>query len=161
MRVLLLSDTHLTDPKKMPTRLLAEISTSDCVLHAGDFTSFKVVELLETESSFIGVAGNNDSSELQEKLGYKQRFELAGYRIGMVHGDLGVGKTTLDRALNSFADCELDLLIFGHSHQPYLKKHGDTWVVNPGSPTNRRNSPSYSYGLMELGTELQVQLVYY
>jgi predicted phosphodiesterase len=33
--------------------------------------------------------------------------------------------------------------------------------MNPGSPTNRRNSPRYSYGLLELGTELQVQLVYY
>jgi uncharacterized protein len=161
MRVLVLSDTHLTDPKKLPVRLLAEISAADYVLHAGDFTSPKVVALLETESSFIGVAGNNDSSELQAKLGYKQLFVLTGYRIGMVHGDLGVGKTTLDRALNSFADCELDLLIFGHSHQPYLKKHDATWIMNPGSPTNRRNSPRYSYGLLELGTELQVQLVYY
>ncbi len=161
MRVLVLADTHLTDPEKLPANLREEISAADYILHAGDFTGTKIVESLELGRAIRGVAGNNDGPDIQAKFGFKQLFELAGLQIGIVHGDLGRGNTTLQRAMNSFEHCNLDVLIFGHSHQPYLGKHGNTWVMNPGSPTNRRRSPRYSYGLINIGAELELELVYF
>ena len=79
----------------------------------------------------------------------------------MTHGD-GVGGTTLARALAAFAPGEVDVILFGHSHAPYCARHGDVWVMNPGSPTDKRTNPRYSWGVLDLRDgELFPALRYY
>jgi predicted phosphodiesterase len=70
-------------------------------------------------------------------------------RTGMIHGD-GSRKTTLERALDAFAGEAVDVILFGHSHNPYCRLHGAVWLVNPGSPTDKRRNPSYSYAVLEI-----------
>jgi predicted phosphodiesterase len=40
--------------------------------------------------------------------------------------------------------------VFGHSHFPYRGYAGRTLLFNPGSPTDRRASPKFSYGRLVL-----------
>ena len=52
--------------------------------------------------------------------------------------------------------------MFGHSHIPLVERlAGGTWLVNPGSPTDRRRQPTYSWALMTIedGAIASVELV--
>jgi len=160
LRLLVISDTHIPGRAKyLPQILIDELVKADYVIHAGDYTVPQVLDSLDKFFHFTGVAGNNDGPEIQSRLGNKTVIELGGFRIGIVHGDLGTAKTTLDRALEAFDGEELDLLIFGHSHIPYLKRHGEMWVMNPGSPTDRRKNLYYSFGIVELKKQLDPELI--
>ncbi|WP_258871352.1 metallophosphoesterase family protein, partial [Halobacillus trueperi] len=72
-----------------------------------------------------------------------------GYRIGIVHGH-GEKKTTEKRALESFENGAVDVLIYGHSHIPVLRYFKRTLLFNPGSLTDKRRLPMYSFGKLSL-----------
>ena len=150
MRIGVVSDTHLPRfGRRLPPALVEGLQGVERILHLGDLTAPEVLDWLGAIAPVTAIAGNNDPPELHAALGRKRLLTLGGVRIGMVHGD-AKGKTTLERALAAFEDEPLDLLLFGHSHQPYCALHGDRWVLNPGSPTDKRRMPHYSYALLEL-----------
>jgi predicted phosphodiesterase len=33
-------------------------------------------------------------------------------------------------------------VVYGHTHVPQVELRGETWILNPGSPTERRSSPA-------------------
>jgi putative phosphoesterase len=119
----------------------------DRILHLGDFTGAEVPALFEAIAPFDAVAGNNDPPALWERFGRKKIVECGGVRIGMIHGD-GFKKSTLERAVDAFDSEAVDVILFGHSHNPYCARHGGRWIVNPGSPTDKRRNPQYSYATL-------------
>ena len=32
-------------------------------------------------------------------------------------------------------------MVYGHSHLPQIQRHEGVWILNPGSPTERRRAP--------------------
>jgi len=85
------------------------------------------------------------------RFGRRRIVEVASTRLGLVHGDLGVGRTTPERATRSFEPDEVDAVLFGHSHIPLLDRLPDgRLLLNPGSPTDRRRRPRYSWALLEV-----------
>ena len=42
-------------------------------------------------------------------------------------------------------------MVYGHTHLPQVERHGGAWILNPGSPTERRRAPFPS--LIELEVE--------
>ena len=152
MRIGVVSDTHMPRfGRRLPAALHAGLRAEgvELILHLGDFTSLEIVPLFEEIAPFIGVAGNNDGDEIRERFGRRRVLSLAGVTVGMIHGD-GERGTTLRRALQAFAAERPDVIVFGHSHIPYLERHGTTLVLNPGSPTDKRRQPLYTYGILEL-----------
>lgn len=123
----------------------------ELVLHLGDFTEPWTTDLFDSIAPLDGVAGNNDGPELRARFGRRKVLELAGLRVGLIHGDEGRGRTTPERALNAFSGDGIDLVLFGHSHIPLLEWRGPTCLLNPGSPTDRRRHARYSYAVAELG----------
>lgn len=145
----MISDTHV--PKKarvIPQPALDAFRGADLILHAGDLVVPEVIAELQRVAPVVAVAGNNDPPDLAEQLGLVRTVELEGFRIGLTHGHIGVGNSTVGRALSHFpgADC----VIFGHSHIAYQQRHGATLAFNPGSATDRRRSPSCSFGMLYL-----------
>jgi putative phosphoesterase len=122
------------------------------ILHLGDWTAPFVEDLLSAVAPVQGVAGNNDPPELLERLGTRRIVDVAGTRIGLTHGHLGPGRTTPQRAMRAFVDEPgLSAILFGHSHIPWQERLPDgRWLVNPGSPTDRRRQPRYTWALMEI-----------
>lgn len=120
----------------------------DLILHAGDLVVAEVLETLRRIAPVEAVAGNNDPPPLALGLGDAKELTLAGYRIGLTHGHLGTGKSTVERALSHFSG--MDCVVFGHSHIAYCQRHGSTLAFNPGSATDRRRSPQWSYGFLHL-----------
>jgi putative phosphoesterase len=118
------------------------VSTADLVLHAGDFVSRDTHdELAKLGPPLQAVAGNMDEPQLKEALPKQRVVEIAGVRIGMVH-DPGPRERREARLAARFEDCEA--VVYGHTHLPQVERFQHLWVLNPGSPTERRNAPAHS-----------------
>ncbi len=150
MRLGILSDTHISTDLKILEDLVEALQDCDHLLHAGDYTSFEALEALRRHRGFIGVRGNADLDMVRQQLKDKEIIVLEGYRLGLIHGD-GLKKTTVERAMETFKDDEVDIIVFGHSHQPLIQTKKDILLLNPGSPTNKRREKYYSYMILELG----------
>jgi putative phosphoesterase len=149
------SDTHL--PRfglRLPRALLDGLAAAGVarILHAGDHTAGFVVDQLASVAPVDAVAGNNDPPELVERLGTRRVLEIDGRRVGLTHGHLGIGRTTPERARRSFEAHDVDVVVFGHSHQPlWLPGDGSgPGLLNPGSPTDRRRERAFSFALVDL-----------
>lgn len=161
MRIGIISDTHMPrSAKQIPNELRKGLQGVELVLHAGDWTNPEIIDAFEQIAPVDGVAGNNDGTEIRQRLGRKKIIELAGFRVGIVHGD-GTQKTTEVRAWEAFAQEQVDAIIFGHSHIPFLQSHKGVLLFNPGSPTDKRRQPRFSYGLMELSDKIRAKHVFY
>ena len=154
MRIGVVSDTHLPKfGRSLPAGLVAGLRDAgvDRLIHCGDWTDPFAVDLLEEIAPVHGVAGNNDPPELAARFGYAPVVELEGVRIGITHGHIGpMHITTPERAQLAFAtQPELAAICFGHSDLPSVtRRAGGTLLVNPGSPTDKRRQPRYSWALL-------------
>jgi uncharacterized protein len=163
MRIGLVSDTHMPRfAKALPVALVRGLLAHrvERILHMGDFTAPVVADLFQQLAPFDAVAGNNDDDEIRQRFGRRKLLSVEGLRIGMTHGD-GARKSTLERAIEAFAGEPVDVILFGHSHVPYCAKHADVWLINPGSPTDKRRMPRYSWGLLEICSGQAVPTLHY
>lgn len=146
------SDTHM--PKaagKLPAKLIKAFSGVDLILHLGDWVSLSVYDQLSELAPVDGVAGNNDGGDIIRRFGKKKVLEIAGFRIGLVHGHEPFSRlTTPEKAARAFANEGVQCVLFGHSHQPYHKVENGVLLFNPGSPTDKRREKAYSFGLLEI-----------
>ncbi len=129
-----MSDSH--DNVTMIRRAVATFKDAGCdlVLHAGDIIApFAAKELGALGCPINAVFGNCDG----EKLGLEKALEgfgeikeaplafaHSGRKFFLVHYHFSVGKYA--------ASGNHDVIIFGHTHKPELKKEGKTLVLNPG-----------------------------
>jgi putative phosphoesterase len=154
--IALLGDTHLPrGSRRLPVACIELLQAAGLILHTGDFTAISVLRDLEHLGTVRAVHGNIDEPELRAMLPARLVVEYAGLRIGLVHS--GGARTGRHQRLRSwFPDC--DLIAYGHSHQPELAQSEGTWIVNPGSPTDRRRAPSYTMAVVEEGSPRLVDL---
>lgn len=164
MKIAVISDTHVPRfAARLDTALRAVAAERpQVILHCGDLTTLDAVAAFERIAPVEAVAGNNDGPEIVRRFGRRKIVDVEGRRIGMVHGD-GARGTTLGRACAAFARDSLDALVFGHSHVPYVERRGDLWIVNPGSPTDKRREPRFSFAVLEPAGSgaLAARLVYF
>ncbi len=152
MRIGVVSDTHMSkNEKSLPQALIAEFRKVDQILHLGDWVDLEIYDLLAELAPVEGIAGNNDGTEIIARFGERKIVTLEGVRIGMIHGHAPYsGKGTDGNALLAFADEQVDVILFGHSHQPLLHKQNGILLFNPGSPTDKRREKLYSFGLLDI-----------
>lgn len=160
----IVSDTHLPRfGRALPRALERGLRHAgvERILHLGDMTDLLAVPLFEAIAPFDAVAGNNDGAAIRERFGRRKIVCIEDVRIGMVHGD-GPGGTTMSRALDAFGEDEADVVLFGHSHRPLVAREGRVLVANPGSPTDKRMNPLYSYAILTIdGRDARVDLKFY
>jgi hypothetical protein len=148
----LVSDTHFPRFGRALPRALEDglrAAKVSRILHMGDFTDALAIGLFEAIAPLDAVAGNNDPDEIWNRYGRQKIVTVDGVRIGLVHGDVGRGNAH-DNAIRAFAEQPVDVILYGHSHRPVVEKRGDMLVANPGSPTDRRMMPTFSYGILTL-----------
>lgn len=150
MEILVLSDTHI---RREAARHLADlrgrVGHVDHIIHAGDYASAEVLDELRDWAPFTGVWGNVDGEAVRGEVRETEIVELAGYRIGVFHGH-GDRGTTVERACEAFAGEGVDIVVFGHSHQPVVQTRNGVLLLNPGSPTDKRRERWFSYILLTL-----------
>ena len=148
MRIAVLSDTHLRAGKPLPRFVWEQLTQIDMILHAGDLTNMGLLEELSCIAPVRAVRGNCDGWDVS--LPDRDVIECEAFRIGLIHGDSGKGKSTAERAYSAFTDTSVDVIVFGHSHTPFMEWRDGTLLFNPGSPTDKRREPQYSFVLLEI-----------
>jgi hypothetical protein len=159
VRIAALSDTHLPrGARRLPEACLERLRDADLILHGGDFSALSVLEELRALGPPVqAVYGNADEPALRELLPKELVVEAGGARIGMTHIP-GPAAGREERLLRRFPGC--GAVLFGHTHVPLVERHGDVWLLNPGSPTERRRAPFHSMLLLEIaGGEIRPELV--
>lgn len=146
----LIADTHVPDrsrrlnPAVLPLFEKAGVST---ILHAGDISVPRVLRQLEELAPVLAVRGNRDWFGFRD-LPMQRIFNVGEKRIGLTHGH-GSGRQYLgdkiryllrgpqsfeffmQRAMGLISD--VDVLVFGHNHEPMVREIDGLLVVNPGS----------------------------
>ncbi|WP_432663213.1 metallophosphoesterase family protein [Wukongibacter baidiensis] len=153
MKIGIIADTHIgKNLNKLNNFLEQHLNNIDMIIHAGDYKTAAAVNTLKDFRRFLGVWGNVDVEEVRGLVAEKEIIEVANYRIGVFHGH-GTKKTTIDRAYDAFEKDDVDIIVFGHSHQPIIKTKGNVLMLNPGSPTSKRRERWFSYIILELETD--------
>jgi putative phosphoesterase len=161
MHLLLISDTHLPKrAKQLPAQVWREVAEADVVIHAGDWVDVVLLDELQARSKrLIGVFGNNDGGPLRERLPEVARAELDGLRFAVIH-ETGPAQGRETRCDRWFPDT--DVLVFGHSHIPWdsVTPQG-LRLLNPGSPTDRRQQPHCTYMTADISSGQLGEVVLY
>ena len=160
MRLLVLSDTHIPlRAKDLPPRVWDAVKEADLIVHAGDFTTIDLYYELKAYKDVKAVAGNMDGPEVWTTLPEKLIFEIEGRRIGLTHG-FGAPYKLEERVKKLFEGEKLDVLIFGHSHRPLVRREGDLLLLNPGSPTDTVFAKVQTFAWLEVTPqEVRAELV--
>lgn len=139
MRIAVISDTHMPrGGRRLPARCVEELRNAELILHAGDVVTWSVLEELERLAPVEAVHGNMDERELVERLPGRRVVDAHGIRIGIVH-DPGPAPGRAERLAALFPGC--GAVVYGHTHLPVVDRWRDVWMLNPGSPTERRRAP--------------------
>ena len=117
------------------------------ILHVGDFVEAGVLAELSALGPLEAVSGNMDDDELKQLLPRRRVVQVGEARIGMTH-EPGQSQGRAQRLAGWFEDC--DAVVYGHTHQPEVTRRDDLWILNPGSPTERRRAPTHTMLLLEV-----------
>ena len=132
MLIGIIADTH---DNLIYTRKAIELFNKrkvEHVIHAGDYTSPFILKLFkELNCKYDGVFGNNDGDKLlllerSEGNIHNQPyiFTLNNKKIIVMHEH---------HVIDALADSShFDLVIYGHTHKPDVRKVKHTLIVNPG-----------------------------
>lgn len=150
MLIAAISDTHLPrGSRTLPPACVDRLRSADLILHAGDVTTGTFLdELAGLGPPVEAVYGNMDEATLQAALPKERVVEVEGARIGMVHIP-GPRAGRAERLIGRFPDC--GAILYGHTHVPEVELLDGVWILNPGSPTERRKAPERT--MLELMVE--------
>jgi uncharacterized protein len=115
----------------------------DAILHAGDIGGHHVLDALRAIAPVTFVRGNNDDGN-----GYEiARVSIAGRRFLLTH----IFRSELLQE-------PVDVIVFGHSHQPHNEVIGGVLLFNPGSAGPRRFKLPVMVGVIEGNRAYHVDL---
>ncbi len=160
MLIGVLSDTHLRTGRTLPQFVWKALEDADLILHAGDILVDTLLTDLAAVAPVYAVRGNCDSWEID--LPNNRIVTCEEVQIGLTHGYEGFGRSTPERAFNSFRNSSVDIIVFGHSHQPHLEWKDGILLFNPGSPTDKRRELQYSMGFLRIsGKQIEAEHLYF
>lgn len=146
MRVLIVSDTHGAHSNL--NRALKEAGAVDMFIHLGDVEGGEdyINGLVACEKHIV--RGNNDFfSELPRE----EEFCIGPKKVFITHGHNYYVSLDPQQVKEEGRARNADIVMFGHTHRPYLDQDRDITVLNPGSLSYpRQEGRRGSYMIMEL-----------
>jgi len=137
-----IADTHMPRrARALPEGLIPHLERADLILHAGDLMDPALLDELTEYAPVRAVRGNLDPPDLPETL----EFGFDGIGVAMIH-DSGRRQGRRRRLRRRFPEARV--VIFGHSHIPFLEDACGFMLLNPGSPTDRRRQPRHTFALL-------------
>ncbi|MDO5695150.1 MAG: metallophosphoesterase [Eubacteriales bacterium] len=138
MKLLVVSDNHgrLANLRK----IIRKTGKVDALFHLGDLCMTKrdIEALVDCPTYFV--AGNNDySAELENE----HTIRFMGKRILMVHGHYHGVYYGLERLATRAMYRDIDIVMYGHTHQPSIDVIGSVTLINPGSVERPRQDPPH------------------
>lgn len=157
----IISDTHIPRrTENLPKEIEEIFKGVDLIIHGGDIENLETLRELEKIAPVFAVEGNMDPRETKNNLSEGLTLKIYDFQIGIVHSPfpfwLGSHFNWLQEKISKkLAQKQgFDILIFGHTHRPFLKELNYKSVaslpviasqlnegkkillINPGSPTD-------------------------
>lgn len=80
---------------------------------------------------------------------------LGGRRILLLHGHKQGVKNGLQRLYYHALESKADAVLFGHTHIPEMRREGELFMMNPGSPSFPRGGHTQgTYGILHIGGDI-------
>ena len=145
MRILIVSDTH--GYHRNLDRALESAGAVDMFIHLGDVEGGEYINAVVACEKHI-VRGNNDFfSELPKE----DEFYIGEKKVFITHGHTYCVSLDPQQVKEEGRARSADIVMFGHTHRPYLEQNPDITVLNPGSLSfPRQEGRKGSYMIMEL-----------
>ena len=172
LRIGVISDTHIPARSRIvPPAVFDVFAGVDAILHAGDVNVQDALIELEAIAPVHGVLGNNDDWSLHGVLPERAQLECSEHGItaasggrangrgpgdgegdgsltvGMIH-DSGATQGRRRRMEAAFPGCRV--VVFGHSHQPFVEDDGSLLLLNPGSAVDPRRARIPTVAILEI-----------
>lgn len=146
MRVLVISDTH--GRHENLKKIWKREHDIDKVIHLGDIEGGEayVQELVGCKVEMV--AGNNDFfSDLERE----KELKIGKYKVLITHGHYYYVAMEIEDLRKEALGRGMDVVMFGHTHKPFLDCSKGIVMLNPGSVSYpRQDGHVPSYALMEL-----------
>ena len=158
MKILIVSDTHGRHSNL--EQVLERECDIDMLLHLGDVENGEDYIEAVTKCPVYIIAGNNDYFSY---LPTEREICIGKYKVFMTHGhgySVSVDTKSLRRAATARG---VDIVMFGHTHRPYLDVQGDLKLINPGSlsyPRQEERKGTYVVMETDLAGEAHFDLRY-
>ena len=146
MKILIVSDTH--GRHRNLDVVLEREGKIDMLLHLGDLEDDERYIESIAEWPVHMLSGNNDFfSHLPEE----KEIKIGKYKIFMAHGHRYYVSMDTRRIRDAAKARGVDIVMFGHTHKPYIDVEGDLKVINPGSLSYpRQEGRCASYVIMDI-----------
>lgn len=129
MEIGIISDTHgLLRPEAVRA-----LSGASLIFHAGDVGGLAILEQLRTIAPVHAVYGNVDPPDAGLAAAIDCQIERVTVHVSHGH-ELGSPRPETLLARYPAAD----VIVFGHTHQALIERHGRRLVINPGAAGPRR-----------------------
>ncbi len=147
-RIGVISDTHVPSrARRVPDAALRHFEDVELIVHAGDLSTLAVRDQLAAYAPVEAVQGNIELPEVVLGLPIKRELMVGGCTIGIVH-ILGERRHYARNARREFPSARV--VIFGHSHIPFVEDIDGLLLLNPGSATDRRTQPHCSVAVLTI-----------
>ena len=142
-----ISDTHLMHANDYIRNIVKDyFADASIVIHAGDVVSLDVLDAFyEAGKDIIVVSGNMDNPGITNAFPSKQVLKIDEVTIGIIHG-WGSPFGIRDRIRTEFSDVQV--IVYGHTHQSFNQVENGILFFNPGSPTDTRFTKENSIGII-------------
>lgn len=143
MKILVFSDSH---GNVTNMRRAVEVEGPNRLLHLGDVV--RDASILAAEFPHIPLDYVSGNCDYPGEGPTQSIIEIEGVRILMMHGHAYHVKLGIGGAVEAARKAQVDVLVFGHTHQPLCTQYDSgLWVMNPGSV---RDPWGASYGVIKI-----------
>lgn len=158
MKIGVISDTH----GYLHPKVFEIFSGVSHILHAGDIDCEEVMIELRVIAPVTAVHGNMDDHQLAARYPEKQIVQLKGVRIGLIHGDGFPTQKRLPHLKNAFGGEKLQVIVFGHTHRPEIRRREGVLFFNPGAAGKGEFIKAPSVGILRVkgGGDVQAEVRY-
>ncbi len=159
-----ISDTHIPHRmKEMPPIVFENLQGCELILHAGDLEDIHILDPLRQIAPVYAVRGN---VHWQASMGTHDQdlpndvlLPVGGHIVYMTHGHINFVRTMMDKVfhfttrptltevnyaiMNRIARMkprDADIIIFGHTHKPFIEQFDGALYFNPGAVCRTKNN---------------------
>jgi len=160
MKALVISDTHcknIAQVESLLDLLRPFAADVDMIVHAGDLVVGDVADALAELAPLHAVRGNMDFT-IGDSLPQETIVEANGLKVGITHGE-GPPFGLIERVRERFPGDAVDVIVFGHTHEPFLQTVDGVLMLNPGSPTDRRFTDHNSVAVLTLDDAPSAEII--
>ncbi len=160
MKILIVSDTHRKDDNLKD--VIAQEKPLDMLIHLGDAEGSEhfIPDWVNSECRMEMVLGNNDFFSMLDK---EREIQLGTHKILLTHGHYYGVSMGPEGVVDEARSRGCDIVMYGHTHKPFLAKIDGVIALNPGSlsyPRQEGRNPSYMTAVLKENGELLFQQKY-